>query len=241
MGRLHQEPLRRAQAGTALPISLYPPRRHLRSSSALYRRQPRRLPLEGLSHRWTTQRWKTMTLHSHEFIRRFLTHVLPNGFHRIRHYGLFASANRTTNIARVRELLGAAPPVVEHEEDKPAAPDEPRVLPRPCPQCGGRMIVIEVFERGCQPTYRPTSAPMPRHLMIATRITRRKATRRPRRSSPSGDPRSSCRPSPMLQGKHQAIFRPSFRPSKQPRVPSHRSAQPFPPPKIHDRYCPHRG
>src|SRR5262245_30456446 len=54
-------------------------------------------------------------------------------------------------------------------------------------------------------------------------------------------PRSSCRPSPMLQSKHQAIFRPSFRPSKQPRVPSHRSAQPFPPPKIHDRYCPHRG
>jgi putative transposase len=121
----------------------------------------------GIAFRWKDyridgpQRWKTMTLHPHEFIRRFLTHVLPKGFHRIRHYGLFASANRTTNIARVRELLRAPPPVVEHEEQKPAAPDEPRVLPCPCPQCGGRMIVIEVFERGCQPTYRPTSAPMP--------------------------------------------------------------------------------
>jgi hypothetical protein len=53
-----------------------------------------------------------MTLHPHEFIRRFLTHVLPKGFHRIRHYGLFASNNRTTNIARARELLGAPPPVM---------------------------------------------------------------------------------------------------------------------------------
>src|SRR5215831_2898259 len=54
-------------------------------------------------------RWKTMTLHPHEFIRRFLTHALPKGFHRIRHYGLFASSNRTTNIARARELLSARP------------------------------------------------------------------------------------------------------------------------------------
>jgi Putative transposase len=58
------------------------------------------------------ERWKTMTLHPHEFIRRFLSHVLPKGFHRIRHYGLFASGNRTANIARARQLLGAAPPVV---------------------------------------------------------------------------------------------------------------------------------
>jgi Putative transposase len=102
-----------------------------------------------------------MTLHPHEFIRRFLTHALPKGFHRIRHYGLFASSNRAANIARARELLGAPPPVVEHEQEKAAAPDEPRVLPCPCPRCGGRMIVIEVFERGCEPTYRPTSCPMP--------------------------------------------------------------------------------
>ena len=118
----------------------------------------------GVAFRWKDyhidgpERWKTMTLHPHEFIRRFLTHVLPKGFHRIRHYGLFASSNRTANIARARELLGAAPRVVEHEEEKAAAPHEPRVLPCPCPRCGGRMIVIEVFARGCQPTYRPTSA-----------------------------------------------------------------------------------
>jgi len=102
------------------------------------------------------ERWKTMKLHPHEFIRRFLIHVLPRGFHRIRHYGLFASSNRTANIARARQLLGVASPVVEHEQMKAAAPDEPRVLPCPCPRCGGRMIVIEVFARGCEPTYRPT-------------------------------------------------------------------------------------
>ena len=52
-------------------------------------------------------RWKTMRLHPHEFIRRFLLHVLPKGFHRIRHYGLFANANRADNIAKARALLGA--------------------------------------------------------------------------------------------------------------------------------------
>ena len=70
-----------------------------------------------------------MIPHPHEFIRRFLSHVLPKGFHRIRHYGLFASGNRSANIARARQLLGAAPPVVEHQEQKAAASDEPRVLP----------------------------------------------------------------------------------------------------------------
>ena len=121
----------------------------------------------GVAFRWKDyridgpERWKTMTLHPHEFIRRFLSHVLPKGFHRIRHYGLFASANRTANIARARELLGAAPRVVEPEEQKPAAPDDPRVLPCPCPRCGGRMIVIETFARGCEPSYRPMSPPTP--------------------------------------------------------------------------------
>jgi hypothetical protein len=101
-------------------------------------------------------RWKTMTLAPHEFIRRFLMHVLPKGFHRIRHYGLFANGNRAASIARARELLGAASRVVEPEEQKAADPDAPRVLPYPCPHCGGRMIVIEVFARGCLPTHRPT-------------------------------------------------------------------------------------
>jgi len=121
----------------------------------------------GVAFRWKDyridgpDRWKTMTLTAHEFIRRFLMHVLPKGFHRIRHYGLFANGNRAANIARARELLGAAPRVVEPEEEKAAAPDEPRVLPCPCPRCGGRMIVIEVFARGCEPRYPATPAPTP--------------------------------------------------------------------------------
>ncbi|MGH7734229.1 MAG: IS91 family transposase, partial [Gemmatimonadales bacterium] len=94
---------------------------------------------------------KVMTLAADEFIRRFLLHVLPTGFHRIRHYGLFASGKRAEMIARARELLDLAPPVVEEavEIDPMAA----QVLAYPCPCCGGRMIVIETFEAGCQPRH----------------------------------------------------------------------------------------
>ena len=81
--------------------------------------------------------------------------------HRIRHYGLLANANRVDSIAKARELLGAAPPVVESEEEKAATPEEPRVLPCPCPRCGARMLVIEVFAKGCEPRWRPTPAPLP--------------------------------------------------------------------------------
>ena len=119
----------------------------------------------AIAFRWKDYRidrpdcWKTMTLSPHEFIRRFLTHVLPKGFHRIRHYGLFANGNRAANVARSRELLGAMPRVVEPEEEQAATPDEPRVQPCICPRCGARMIIIEVFARGCEPRYRPTPAP----------------------------------------------------------------------------------
>jgi hypothetical protein len=119
----------------------------------------------GIAFRWKDyriegpDRWKTMTLAAHQFIRRFLVHVLPKGFHRIRHYGLLANTNRAESIARARELLGAAPRIVEPEEPKAPGGDEPRVLP--CPRCGGRMIVIEVFARGCEPRYRPTTTPAP--------------------------------------------------------------------------------
>ena len=94
-----------------------------------------------------------MTLATEEFIRRFMLHILPKGFHRIRHYGLFASASRAGNIARLRELLGAKPPA---EAGVAPSPDEPEetVLP-PCPCCGGHMTVIEFFERGTLPRYRP--------------------------------------------------------------------------------------
>jgi hypothetical protein len=96
-------------------------------------------------------RYKTMTLATDEFIRRFLIHVLPKGFHRIRHYGLLAKGSCADNIARARQLLAVAEP-----ECQPAAsavdPGKPT-----CPCCGGRMIVIEVFARGAMPRYRPTA------------------------------------------------------------------------------------
>ena len=94
-------------------------------------------------------RYRTMTLDVAVFIRRFLMHVLPKGFHRIRHTGLLANGNRAANIARARELLDV--PAIE----TPATPDDPGELAQQCPCCGGRMIVIEVFEPGCQPKYRP--------------------------------------------------------------------------------------
>ena len=101
-------------------------------------------------------RWKTMTLSAHEFIRRFLVHVLPKGFHRIRHYGLLANGNRAEAIATARELLEVS--VVEKDDASAGtAPDsDPQVLPTPCPCCGGRMRIIETFARGSEPAYRPS-------------------------------------------------------------------------------------
>jgi len=100
-------------------------------------------------------RYKTMTLPTNEFIRRFLIHVLPKGFHRIRHYGLLANGNRPRNIAHARQLL-ALPARPKEPETPEAALEQPRALPRPCPCCGSRMIIIETFARGCEPKYRPT-------------------------------------------------------------------------------------
>lgn len=104
------------------------------------------------------ERWKTMTLTPHEFIRRFLSHVLPKGFHRIRHYGLFANGNRATNIARARALLSVHTPTKDEADNvEDANPDETRILNLPCPCCGGRMIIIEVFAAGMEPKHRPSS------------------------------------------------------------------------------------
>ncbi|SEC05976.1 Transposase zinc-binding domain-containing protein [Rhizobiales bacterium GAS188] len=107
------------------------------------------------------ERQKIMRLAADEFIRRFLIHVLPSGFHRIRHYGLFANSSRLDNVARARQLLA----VPEPENETADAPDgnEPP-LTQPCPCCGGRMIVIETFQRGCSPRSRPADS------MIAIRI-----------------------------------------------------------------------
>jgi hypothetical protein len=97
---------------------------------------------------------KVMTLSTDEFIRRFMLHILPKGFHRIRHYGLFASTVRAASVARLRELLGSTLP----DEASPSQ-DQPQetVLP-PCSFCGGRMTIIELFERGTLPRHRPLSA-----------------------------------------------------------------------------------
>ena len=92
---------------------------------------------------------QVMTLEPHEFIRRFLLHVLPRGFHRIRHYGLLASSTRKASIDRARELLAAPPPL------EPSDPEEPSDSRPPCPCCGGRMIIIETLGRWMQPRAPP--------------------------------------------------------------------------------------
>ena len=110
-------------------------------------------------------RFRMMTLMPNEFIRRFLLHVLPNGFHRIRHYGLLASATCKANIARAKELIAALSPSIdpfaEHvvaDEAGTAADHRP-----PCPHCGGRMIIVESFGRGGEPR-----APPPPHAGLGT-------------------------------------------------------------------------
>ena len=95
-------------------------------------------------------RQQTMTLAADEFVRRFLLHVLPKGFHRIRHYGLLAGATRKAHLEHARQLLGVAPPA---SADAPTEPDDIRP---PCPCCGGHMVVIETFERWRQPRAPPT-------------------------------------------------------------------------------------
>ena len=109
-------------------------------------------------------RYKTMSLKPGEFIRRFLMHVLPKGFHRIRHYGLFASGNRADNIARARELLAVPMPEIKAHDAAGTDNTEPPTLSHPCPCCGGRMIIIETFERGSTPRYRPTAPTVPSRI-----------------------------------------------------------------------------
>ena len=110
-------------------------------------------------------RYKTMTVAPDEFIRRFMLHVLPKGFHRIRHYGLLASSGaKADTIARAREMIAAAAPAQPPQSTKPhqasvgaEATDKPV---HPCPCCGGRMIIIEMFEAGRTPRNRPSVMPV---------------------------------------------------------------------------------
>ena len=119
------------------------------------------LDAKGVTFKWKDyridgpDRYKVMTLATDEFIRRFLVHVLPAGFHRIRHYGLFAKPSCANNIARARQLLAAS-------QDEFISADAANVEEPPinrCPCCGGRMIIIERFKRGATPRHQPT-APM---------------------------------------------------------------------------------
>ena len=104
-----------------------------------------------------------MTLDPAEFIRRFLLHVLPSGFHRIRHYGLFAGTVRAHNIERARQLLTA--PNASPESSRAGANREAET-PSPahrCPCCGGRMIIVETFEGP-----RPARSSSPSRIRIDT-------------------------------------------------------------------------
>lgn len=117
----------------------------------------------GVTFRWKDYRakgrtrCKRMTLTADEFIRRFLLHVLPAGFHRIRHYGLFANGGRADNLARARQLLGQ--PTPQTKSEPVAETDQPTPLAQPCPCCGGLMIVVETFEPGQAPSSHPPRAP----------------------------------------------------------------------------------
>ena len=128
-----------------------------------------RLDDKGVTFKWKDYRIKgrdrlrTMTLDAAEFIRRFLLHVLPGGFHRIRHYGLFAGTVRARNIERVRQLLAA--PEVSSESAHAEVDSESETLSsaRRCPCCGGRMLVVETFEGP-----RPAGSPSPTRIRIDT-------------------------------------------------------------------------
>jgi hypothetical protein len=105
----------------------------------------------GVSFRWKDYRatgktrYKTMTLSADEFIRRFLLHVLPAGFHRIRHYGLLANSGRREHLARARELLQVVPAATGPQPEGPVVNIQPTFV---CPHCGAAMIIIQIFARG---------------------------------------------------------------------------------------------
>jgi hypothetical protein len=120
----------------------------------------------GVRFRWKDYRadgrarLKTMTLAPPEFIRRFLLHVLPAGYHRIRHYGLFANGQRRDMIGRARQLLDAATPEAAATKRTDNNDEAGETAPTPtqrCPCCGGRMIVVETFAAGTAPRHRPSA------------------------------------------------------------------------------------
>jgi hypothetical protein len=112
----------------------------------------------GITFRWKdyrakgSTRHKTMTLEADEFMRRFLLHVLPGGFHRIRHYGLLANAGRREHLAQARQLLHVVPDAARLQPPQVTVGIvQPTFV---CPHCGAAMIVVESFARG-QPIRAP--------------------------------------------------------------------------------------
>jgi len=107
----------------------------------------------GVTFRWKDYRdkgktrHKTMTLTTDEFMRRFLLHVLPSGFHRIRHYGLLANAGRRDHLARVRDLLQVAPANTEPMSTDADVLDKTIQPTFVCPDCGAAMIIVEILAR----------------------------------------------------------------------------------------------
>ena len=119
---------------------------------------------QGVTFKWKDYRAKertrrkTMTLAPDEFIRRFLLHVLPSGFHRIRHYGLIANTTRKDNLARARELLmgkGTDEPTDTVTDDADTADGSDESLTYVCPDCGAPMLVIDTFLGGQLPRAPP--------------------------------------------------------------------------------------
>lgn len=111
----------------------------------------------GVTFRWKDYRangrtrHKTMTLDVHEFMRRFLLHVLPHGFHRIRHYGIIANAGRKKNLAKARELLGVIADLPRPEVAGMTVTTRPTFV---CPHCGAAMSIVDIVVRG-QPIRAP--------------------------------------------------------------------------------------
>lgn len=181
-----------------------------------------------------TDRQQVMTLAGDEFIRRFLLHALPRGSHRIRHYGLLASGTRRISLERARTLLAVAPPLVD---DPPLEPAEARP---PCPCCGGRMVIIETFERRYQPRAPPS-------LIVASGSPRRDPARhivdRPRYAPVAGDakpcvelPQKRTHPRPSLLLRAHMIAHKAAGPFSDPSA----YRQPPPSPRAGQSPNPHR-
>ena len=163
---LHSLPRSEASAGSSIPSARSPgqrpclpichdthtPRRHLEPSSDCAQRAAGHLQGQRLLDR------RTGPLHHDDARHRRVHPPFPHprpakGFHRIRHYGLFAGSDRAETIATARKLLNLAPPAAEQTgETDPAQP-----LAHPCPCCGGHMFIIETFQAGYQPRHRPTT------------------------------------------------------------------------------------